>query len=128
MCLEREDFLCTFDLKSGYHHVDIHVDSQKFLGFEWEQKHYVFTVLPFGLATAHYVFTKLLRPVVKYLWVRGTKIVIYIDDGIAMGASFEQTAALCKLIRWTLYRVGFVLNEEKSRLLLLNVYAGWGSI
>ena len=97
MYLEKDDFLCTFDLKSGYHHVDIHVDSQKFLGFEWDRKHYVFfTVLPFGLATACYV---------------------YIDDGIAMGASFEQTAALCKLIRWTLYRAGFVLNEEKSRLL-----------
>ena len=55
-------------------------------------------------------------------------MVIYVDDGTTMGASFEQNAALCKLIRWTLYRVGFVLNEEKSRLLFLNVYVGWGSI
>ena len=47
---QKQDFLCTFDLKSGYHHVDIHKDSQTYLGFEWEGKHYVFTVLPFGLA------------------------------------------------------------------------------
>ena len=63
--LERDDFLCTFDLKPGYHHVDIHAESQKFLGFEWEHKHYVFTALPFRLATACSVFTKLLRLIVK---------------------------------------------------------------
>ena len=114
--LEKDDFLCTFDLKSGYHHVDIHAESQKFLGFEWEHKHYVFTVLPFGLATACYVFTKLLRPIVKYLRARGARIVIYIDDVLAMDTGFEQTSALCKLIRWTLCQAGFVINEEKSGL------------
>ena len=44
----------TFDLKSGYHHVDICPAQCKYLGFAWESdgvKHYyVFTVLPFGLA------------------------------------------------------------------------------
>ena len=117
MFLEKGDFLCTFDLKSGYHHVDIHVDSQKYLGFEWENEHYVFTVLPFGLATACYVFSKLLRPVVKYLREKGTSIVVYINDGIAMGTDFECTVALCELIRQMLSRAGFVLNEEKSKLL-----------
>ena len=59
----------TFDLKSGYHHVDIHEDFQTYLGFSWgegaSRRFYVFRVLPFGLASACYVFTKLLRPLVK---------------------------------------------------------------
>ena len=29
-------FVITFDLKSGYHHVDIHKDFQTYLGFFWE--------------------------------------------------------------------------------------------
>ena len=53
-----------FDLKSGYHHVDIHKDSQMYLGFSWgegaNRKFYMFYVLPFGLTSACYVFTKLL--------------------------------------------------------------------
>ena len=35
----------------------------KFLGIEWGGAYYVFTVLPFGLSTACYVFTKLLRTI-----------------------------------------------------------------
>ncbi len=31
---EREGYMCTFDLKSGYHHVDVCELSQKYLGFE----------------------------------------------------------------------------------------------
>ena len=57
---EKDGYMCTFDLKSGYHHVDICEASQKYLGFQWKGVYYVFTVLPFGLASACYVFTKLL--------------------------------------------------------------------
>ena len=52
MYFEKGNFMCTFDLKSGYHHVDMHPKSQTYLGFEWKKSYYVFTVLPFGLATA----------------------------------------------------------------------------
>ena len=56
----------TFDLKSGYHYVDISKDSWPYLGFSWSApgscRHYfMFRVLPFGLSTACYVFTKSLR-------------------------------------------------------------------
>ena len=116
MFFEKNDYLCTFDLKSGYHHVDIYVDSQIYLGFKWKQKYYMFTVLPFGLAMAYYVFTKLLRPVVKYLRTKGIRIVVHLDDGIAVGPDFNQTTIICDLIRDTLTRAGFVLNQEKSKL------------
>ena len=41
-----------------------------------------FTVLPFGLLTACYAFTKLLRPLVKYLCSQGLRALLYLDDGI----------------------------------------------
>ena len=64
----KGDHLVTFDLKAGYHHVDRHEKHWTYLGFEWyvgpKLPDYVFTVLPFGLASACYIFTKLLRPLV----------------------------------------------------------------
>ena len=63
-----------FDLKSGYHHVDIYPEYQQYLGFRWNTigttQYYVFAVLLFGLSTACYIFTKLMRPFVIYWQVR----------------------------------------------------------
>ena len=33
LLFQKEDYLFSFDLKSGYHHVDIHRQHQKYLGF-----------------------------------------------------------------------------------------------
>ena len=64
------DFVFKFDLKSGYHHISIYKFHGKYLRFAWnvggEPRYYVFTVLPFGLATACYTFTKVVRPLVRY--------------------------------------------------------------
>ena len=86
LMFEREDYLFSFDLKSGYHHVDVFELHRQFLGFQWEvqglPQFYFFTVLPFGLATACYAFTKLLRPLVEYWRKQGLRILLYLDDGI----------------------------------------------
>ena len=58
------DYMVCFDLKSGYHHVDVYPSHWTYLGFsrkyEDKERYFVFKVLPFGLATACYAFTKLL--------------------------------------------------------------------
>ena len=67
----KGSYMFSFDLKSGYHHVEISQEYQTYLGFSWkasdsgDEIYYVFTVLPFGLSTAPYVFTKLLKPLEK---------------------------------------------------------------
>ena len=84
-------YFSTFDLKNGYHHVSIHKDDVGCLGLSWEAqgKHrfFVFLVMPFGLGPASYVFTKMLRPLVKRWRGRGIRSIIYIDDGIHGSAS-----------------------------------------
>ena len=63
-------FFFTFDFKSGYHHVEIFPDHRQYLGFSWKfgsvVKYFVFTVLPFGLSSAPYIFSKLVRSLVNY--------------------------------------------------------------
>ena len=80
------DYMYTFDLKSGYYHLDIYKQHWDYLGFAWgegnTQQYYVFCVLPFGLATACFAFTKLLRPLVKHWRSQGIKVVVYLDAGI----------------------------------------------
>ena len=61
----------TFDIRSGYHHhIDIFPPDQEFLGFSWSKdgviRFYKFTVLPFSISTGSYIFTKVLRPLVRY--------------------------------------------------------------
>ena len=68
----KDAYMFSFDLKSGYHHIDIAQEHQTFLGFSWrdpgsiKEIFYVFTVLPFGLSSAPYVFTKVLKPLENY--------------------------------------------------------------
>ena len=65
-------FVFSFDLKSGYHHVDIFPEHRAFFTFSWEfdtdvARFFQFTVLPFGLSSAPFIFTKLLKPL-ETLW------------------------------------------------------------
>ena len=91
---ERNTYFVTFDLKNGYHHVSINEKYKKYLGFAWKftdgtVRFYQFKVLPFGLASACYVFTKLMRPLVKKWRSQGIKCTVYLDDGIATDKHFQ---------------------------------------
>jgi hypothetical protein len=111
----QKDFYCIkFDLKSGYHHIDISKESQTFLGFEWNGKYFCFTVLPFGLSSAPYIFTKCLRTMVKYWRYNNIKIVLYLDDGLAMADSVDECYRISRFIRISLQEAGFLINFEKS--------------
>ena len=80
------------------------------------RKFYIFRVLPFGLASACYIFTKLLRPLVKRWRSLGLHIIIYIDDGICASASEAKSIEDREIITSDLEKAGFVLNIPKSHL------------
>ena len=114
LLLEKNDFLFSFDLKSGYHHVDIAREHWKYLGFLWQGRYYVFTVLPFGLSSACYIFTKLVRPLVGYWRAKGLRIVVYLDDGLCAVQGESRARAASALVKDTLDHSGFVVNVKKS--------------
>jgi len=121
LCLqfEKGDYLIKFDLKSGYHHLDIFEAHQTYLGFSWPvgqvSRYFVFTVLPFGLATACYAFTKLLRPLVRFWRGLGLKVVLYLDDGILAANGLQMTAQASRQVQMDLAKAGFIVNESKSQ-------------
>ena len=111
-------FAINFDLKSGYHHVDIFPEHQKYLGFAWHDgtkiRYFKFTVMPFGLSSACGLFTKLLKPLVKRWRNQSKSCVVYLDDGICIAKSEEVLRQQSREIRMDLSNSGFIINESKS--------------
>ena len=62
---QKGDYLFSFDIRSAYHHLEISDIHRTFLGFAWNfdgnTRYFVFNVLPFGISTAGYIFTKVLK-------------------------------------------------------------------
>lgn len=113
-------FVISFDLKSGYHHLGIFPEHQKYLGFSWlfngKICYFKFTVLPFGLSSACSIFTKLLKPLVSKWRGEGINIVLYLDDGICTDINDQKLKIQSDILRNDLSKAGFVINEEKSQL------------
>ena len=116
----KGSYMFSFDLKSGYHHIEISQDYQTYLGFSWEASDsgdeifYVFTVLPFGLSTAPHVFTKLLKPLEKHWRLQGISLAIFLDDGWGTVQDREDCRATALAVRNDLGSAGFIVNDEKS--------------
>ena len=77
-----QNWLFSFDIKSGYHHIDIFSPDQELLGFSWSKdgviRFYKFIVLPFSISTRPYIFTKGLRPLIRYWRLQAIRIVVYL--------------------------------------------------
>lgn len=113
-----QNWMFSFDIKSGYHHVDIFPDDWQFLGFSWvfngALKYFLFSVLPFGLSTGPYIFTKIMRPLVKHWRSKAYKIVVYLDDGLSVCPCFASCEEQALSVQSDLNQSGFVANVEKS--------------
>lgn len=111
------NWMFSFDIKSGYHHIDIFPDDQQYLGFSWVRdgvvRYFKFTVLPFGLATGPYIFTKVMRPLVKHWRASACKIVVYLDDGMGAASSFSTCMSQACKVKSNLQSSGFVPNNDK---------------
>ena len=111
---KKNDYLITFDLKSGYHHVSIHKEHWPLLAFKWKGVTYAFTVLPFGCSASPWCFTKVTRVLVKYWRGLGIRCMMYMDDGSAGDQPANRATAMSRKVREDLERAGFLVNEEKS--------------
>ena len=79
------DFIATYDLSSAFHHVKIYEEHQQYLGFSLPGKeegdadrYFVFLVMPFGLASAVHLITRMTKPLCSYIAKNGIRHSIYI--------------------------------------------------
>lgn len=113
--LEGMTHAVRFDFRGGYHHIAIHENSRKLLGFEWKNQYFMFNALPFGLCSAPWIFTKVFRPLVKKWRSEGFTVFLYIDDGLILGESFEECMRAATAVRGDLNLAGVRLADEKCQ-------------
>ena len=117
--LYEGDYQVSLDLKSFYYHLMIYPPHQTYLGIaadmpDGSREFYHYTVLPFGLAPAAAIMTRLVKPILAYLASLGIRASIYLDD--------LKLNAPTKAIAWEQYQItrdvfrkaGFVISVEKS--------------
>ncbi len=133
----NKPFLCDgcFTLqRKGLFHVPIILLHRKFLRFALRDQQgilrvYHWAVLPFGLASASRVFTKILAPIAAYLHLRIMSMYPYIDDIFQAQISRESDLLIGKKdgsVRLHL-QLGFVINLDKSSLILSQVMTNLGA-
>ena len=59
--MHPNDWAVSIDLKDAYFHILVHPADRKFLRFVWKDRVFQFKALPFGLAPAPWLFTKIAR-------------------------------------------------------------------
>ena len=117
--LYEGDYQVSLDLKSFYYHLMIYPPHRTFLGIaadlpDCSRRFYHYTVLPFGLAPAAAIMTRIVKPILAYLASLGIRASIYLDD--------LKINAATKALAWEHYQVtrdvfrkaGFVISVEKS--------------
>ena len=114
--IKQSGYLIKFDLRSGYHHIDIFHEHQTHVGFAWTlsvTRVILCLLLPFGLSSACNIFTKVMREVVRKWQASGIIIVMYLDDCIATNECLSESTSHAFQIKSDLQAAGFSINEKK---------------
>ncbi len=123
--------MVSLDLKDAHLHVPIHPSHWRYLRIALRNQAgelivYQWKVLPFGLATAPRVFTKLLAPLAAHLNLQGCLMNPYINDIFHAQASAKQVAHICDLSLRCHFR--FIINLQKSALILSEIMLHLGAL
>ena len=81
--IQLNDWAFSFDLTDAYLHSPIHRRSRKYLRFTLRGRQFQFKVLPFGLSTSSFVFTRLMTVIATFLRRRAITLHPYLDDWLA---------------------------------------------
>jgi hypothetical protein len=85
------------------------------LEFSWEfdghTRYIQFNVLPFGLTSALYIFTKLTRPIIKKWRSEGKTILVYLDDGFGCHGEFDLAYEMSRQVYFDLIRSVFIPKD-----------------
>lgn len=123
--LSRNCFMCVIDLKDAYYAIPIHKKHQKYLKFRWNGNLYQYTCLAFGLSIAPRLYTKILRPVFRYLRSQGYISNSYLDDSLLCGKTHQDCMsnlnATMKLLQpeHKVKYLGFYLDSSNMTISLI---------
>ena len=111
--LRRRDYMAKVDLSDYFFHLPIKPEDRQYFRFMWQGKKYQCTAMPFGLAPAPRLATKILQPVVRHLRSMGVRLVVYIDDILVLARSQDECLRHTQLLVDTLHHFGFGVHPDK---------------
>jgi hypothetical protein len=112
--ISQGSWFTKIDLKDAYLSIRVADQDRRYLGFKSpEGKQFRFTCLPFGLASAPRIFTKIIREVLKPIRTQGITVVAYLDDFLIISSSAEQALKDYQAVSLHLTNHGFTLNSKK---------------
>ena len=90
--IEKDCYMASINLKDAYYSVSITPLDRKYLRFMWRGALFQFTCLLNGLSCAPRKFTKLLKPALSTLHLRGHVSSAYLDDMYLQGKTYQECA------------------------------------
>ena len=111
---------CCDDLDSGYWHLGILEDHQKFLGIQIDDEagqpvFFQWRVMFLGIKDAVFIFTAILKPVRALLAAKAIPNLIYLDDLWYGGESKAICLKNREVAREVLKKAGYVVSIEKAK-------------
>lgn len=115
--VEKGDWSITLDLSDAYFHIKIYKPHRMFLRFSFQGKEYQFRVLNFGPTVAPRVFTKVTSVVAAHLRKQSIRLATYLDDWLVLNQIRDMLWKDRFIVLSLLFRLGFIVNKEKSNLI-----------
>jgi hypothetical protein len=112
--MKKDCFFASLDIKDAYYSVALQNSCKKLFRFLLDDTLYEFQGLPQGYRDAPRLFTKLLKPVLSKLHEEGHTLLIYFDDTLIQGDSFEDCAKAVNRAATLLDKLGFTIHPKKS--------------
>ena len=112
--LRKGDWMAKVDLKDVYFMIPIQEQNREFLKLIFRDKCYRFNCLPFGLACAPWVFTKVLKPIAAQLRELGVRLIVYIDNILILAEMPQLLKDHTMGLIYLLENLGFNIGYTRS--------------
>ena len=103
----------TLDLQDAYLHIPVYQYHRQYLRFCVQGHHYQFRAMPFGLATAPRIFTKVMSAIGSFLHTRQIFIHMYLDDWLVRSQDKKILLKNQEFILSLLDKLGLLVNWKK---------------
>lgn len=108
---KKINYMSSCDFTHGYWQIPLSLESQKYTGFRFNGKTYVFRTLPFGLSTSVSTFSRCLSLIFGEPFEAFTTF--YVDDILVVSETFEQHLEHLDKVFTRLKAANFTLRLKK---------------
>ena len=109
--LQGSRYFTALDLVRGYYQVPLDPETAEYTAFSTPRNHYQFRRLSFGLKNAPGAFQREMQEVLRDF--DSKQVVVYIDDILILGKSFEEHLHLVERVLATLSEYGMKIKLHK---------------